>query len=444
MGWWPGSSRSSERPAGPPVPAWPDLPALAPTVGRPGPAVAQADFTRSLAGRRALATAPMLAPPAPHPQVIARATVVAPVPESAGGSGPMVARVVHALGQRARRWFGGDRAGTDIAFASEGPDSPDRVVPPRPRPPGTASRGIPARPAASRRGPVGPGERPAVAEPARTVARAPSVGAGAPRAAPSSRLSSTDRGALDVPPASPSEPATGEMGTRPRPAPAPRRLGLGPPRAVAVHQPGARGPGHSLDQGNPTSADPVALRPSGHRDRAATPKHTADEPPAPSPAPRRADHQVGGPPALSSAPSPASATNPARGSVTAGQLRSRVAGDHSAPSGRATAGRRLTPVVSRSPRARAHHGRMPAEVVGGPVHPTLDPAELRSTPSEPIGPRPPPTGAAAVQRTAAPPAAREEEDPDEVMERLYERISSRLLSELLVDRERRGCLVDLR
>ena len=441
MGWWPGSSRSSEQPAGPPVPAWADLPALAPTVGHPGQALAHADFTRSLAGRRALATAPMLAPPPPHPQVSARATVVAPVPEPGGGPGAVVGRVVHALGQRARRWFGGNRAGSDIAFASEGPESPARVVPPRP--PGTASSGLPAQPASSQRWPVGPAERPAVAQPARTTAQAPSVGAGAPRAAPSSRHSSTARAALDVPPGSPSEPTTGEMRTRPRPAPAPPRLGLGPPRAVAVPQPGAWGPEHSLDQASPTSADPVALRPRGNRDRAAIPKHTADEPPAPSPAPRRADDQLEGPPGRSSPPSPASAINPVRGSVTAGRRRSRVAGDHAAPGSGAAAGRPLTPVVSRSPRGREHHGRLPAEVIGGPVHPTLDPTELRRTPSEPIGPRPPRPGAAAVQRTAAPPAAREE-DPDEVMERLYERISSRLLSELLVDRERRGWLVDLR
>ncbi len=464
MGWWLGRSRSPEPPARPAAPAWSELAALAPTVAVPGPATLRGDFTRSLSGRRAMALAPLLAPPAPHPQVSRRAVVMAPGPSADADAG-MVTRLVRALLTRA--WSKAGRARSDIAFAGEGSDGQAHVAPPLPGAPGPSPATSRAR---ARSGELGdhPAEvtdpgvaaaQPGLArdthvDPGRgaleyemPAAEAPAARVGTTATVPTYRRTATARSDDRTTPRPPSGPAAVETGTLRRSRPAPTRLGLGSPRAVRERQPSPVGSDRPASAAAPSGPTPVTHRTLTHDSAQAEPSHAGTERVGShSREARPAGAQEAEPARHASTPMP-TLVRPARALAPASTPAQQVspAGHRTAAgSTAATARSSMSTVVARSSSGRGHHARVPGGEASSLAATALGPTEPTPVSKPPAATRPSGIGAQAVQRaSAAVPPADQPEDLDEVMERLYERISSRLKLELLVDRERCGSLVDL-
>lgn len=482
MGWLLRRHRAPAQPPPPPVPAWSTLPPLGRSMGEVGSA-AGGGFVDSLAGGRALATAPMLPLPAGHPKVSMRAVAAPRGLEAAGGDGGggVTGLVQRTLGRVLRQSPGRGRLGTDVAFASGNREATARAPSPsRPRVDSTARPQLggqrletgrsavgppPATvlPAPGVRAPVGvvpgpdvgPGSRSGSPAPAEPQVPRPQVGP-LPPAFPRPE-DSTARPALAHPsrkPGSDGANAPEPGSSRRQDLPAARR-GLGPPRGSVTR----RLTTLATDSHPGTTTRPHV--PSVATDRrsegggSAEPRLAAsgDDPvgwSSTTTSPRAAHGEPAAPAGGDSMPLPSALVRRVRTSVDATGRRgpgtshgTAIPYDKARPVSSSTSS-----VVARrrsgQPDRRPGFGTVgrPARALQG-VPPTVPPPPF-APPAVQRALGQPGAEASVLQPAAAQPPAEGEDDLDEVVEQLYERISRRLRSELLVDRERRGSLVDLR
>lgn len=480
MGWLLRRHRAPAQPPPPAVPAWSTLPPLGRSVGRLGSA-AGAGFVDSLAGRRALARAPMVPPPARHPQLSMRAVAAPRGAEAAGGGdgGGVTGLVQRTLGRVLRLSPGRGRVGTDVAFASANCEATARAPSPsRPRVESTARRQLGGQRLGTGRPGAGPPpatvpSAPGVRTPV-VVVPGPDAGRGSRSRSPAPaepqeprppigplptafprREDSTARPAPDPPtrkPVSDGASAPEPGSSRRQDPPAPRR-GLGPPRgSVSRRLTTPATDSHPRTTTRP-SVPPVATDGRSQGGGSAEPRHAGPGDDrvgwsATTTSPRVA-HGEAAPAGGDSMPLPSALVHRTRTSVEATGRRS-----PGASHGTAVPYDTARPVSSTksSVVARRRSGQPDPRPRSGTVGRAA--RALQGAPTAPPPPFAPPTvqralgqpeAEASVQQPAgAPPPAEGEDDLDEVVEQLYERISRRLRSELLVDRERRGSLVDLR